>query len=132
VESEDNLLVVTAGRFLFGANKGGMTMNTQGWIRGMMAKNMEAEKFLHHVTECLGREFEADSQAQKFEAEYIIKLGEHECSISMEKATELQQKSPYALDRYLLDQFRGQGFDFEVTRSQYIRYCYGVFEKRFN
>ena len=107
-------------------------MNTQGWIRGMMAKNMEAEKFLHHVTECLGREFRMDSQIREFEAEYIVKLRAHECIIGLEKASELQQKSPYALDRYLLDQFRGQGFNFEVTRSQYIRYCYGVFEKRFN
>ena len=132
MESEDNLLVVTAGRFLFGANKGGMTMNTQGWIRGMMAKNMEAEKFLHHVTECLCREFEMDLHVRKFEGEHVIKLGEHECRISLEKAAELQQKSPYALDRYLLDQLRAKGFEFEVTRSQYIRYCYGVFEKRFN
>jgi len=107
--------------------KGGMRMNTQGWIRGTMAKNMDTEKFLYHVVECLGREFETDSQIRIFEGEYIVKLGGHECRISPEKSAALQQKSPYALDRYLLDQLRGQGFDFEVTRSQYIRYCFNIF-----
>ena len=111
-------------------------MNTQGWIRGMVAKNMEPEKFFYHVVECFGREFEVSSSANKTDGGYSIKLGEYECSVSLEKAASLQQKGAYTLDRYLLDQFRAKGFDFEVTRSQYIMYCYNIFpeiiQKKYN
>ena len=69
-----------------------------------------------------------DSQTQKNEEEYTVRLGEHQGIINLGKISELKLRDPYALDRYLLDQFKGQGFDFEVTRSQYIRYCYGLFE----
>jgi len=104
-------------------------MNTQGWIRGYMAKNMEEEKFLHHVVECLEREFEIASSISKTNDGYIVKQGDHKCSISIENLASLKKKGAYALDRYILDQFRGKGFDFEMTRSQYIRYCYGIFDK---
>ena len=102
-------------------------MNTLGCFRGMMAKSMEAEKFFYHVVECFGREFELSSNADKTDEGYIVKLGEYECSISMEKLAALKQKGAYTLDRYLLDQFRAKGFDFLITRSQYIRYCYNIF-----
>ncbi|MGE5678182.1 MAG: hypothetical protein ACM3ZR_09035 [Pseudomonadota bacterium] len=102
-------------------------MNTQGWIRATMAKNMEVEKFLQHVAECLGREFDLCSEVIKCNDKYIIKLGGYECVIDSEKVSELKAKSPYALDRYLLDRLRTMDFDFDMNRSQYIRYCYNIF-----
>ena len=77
-------LSITAGRFFILINKGGVLMNTQGWIRGYMAKNMEEEKFLHHVVECLEREFEIASSISKTNDGYIVKQGDHKCSISIE------------------------------------------------
>jgi len=102
-------------------------MNTQGWIRGFMAKNMETDKFLYHVVECLSREFGKDSHITDADEEFTIKLDAYECSISMESATILKKRGAYVLDKYLLDQLRAKGFEFEVTRSQYIRYCYNIF-----
>ena len=34
-------------------------------------------------------------------------------------------KSPYAVDRYILEEFEKQGFNFDRNRSQYIQYCFG-------
>ena len=43
--------------------------------------------------------------------------------MSNELIEEIQ--SPYSVDRYVLEEFRKQGFDFDENRSQYIQYCYG-------
>lgn len=51
----------------------------------------------------------------------------YDVSIDKAKAEELQQKGAYALDKFLLDELRKQGFIFSEERSQYIRYCYGLF-----
>lgn len=36
-------------------------------------------------------------------------------------------KSPYSVDRYILEEFIKQGFNFDRNRSQYIQYCYELF-----
>lgn len=102
-------------------------MNTQGWIRGIMAKNMEEEKFLAHVTECLEREFDMESGISREEERYLIKLSAYEAQIDSADLRKLQLKGAYCLDAYLLDQLQSQGFGFDKYRSQYIRYVYGNF-----
>jgi len=34
-------------------------------------------------------------------------------------------KSPYGVDKYILEDFEKQGLIFDRTRSQYIQYCFG-------
>lgn len=36
-------------------------------------------------------------------------------------------KSSYSVDRYILEEFIKQGFNFDRNRSQYIQYCYGSY-----
>ena len=102
-------------------------MNTQGWIRGIMAKNMEPEKFLAHVAECLEREFEMESGINRKEDLYLIRLGAYKIQVNDADLSKLKLKGAYCLDAYLLDQLQSQGFEFDKHRSQYIRYVYGNF-----
>lgn len=102
-------------------------MNTQGWIRGYMAKNMEEEKFLAHVAECFKREFEMDSSVEREEDKYYIKLGAYETQINAADLCSLKLKGAYCLDAFLIDQLQSRGFGFDKYRSQYIRYVYGNF-----
>lgn len=103
-------------------------MNTSGIIRGYMAKNMETEEFIKRVIETLNREFEELDNGILLEVkndEFLIGMGKYQISISKEVAEEL--KSPYGLDKYILDEFQKQGFKLDKNRSQYIQYCYGNF-----
>lgn len=78
-------------------------MNTQGWIRGTMAKNMEEEKFLYHVVDCFEREFEMDSSVEREEDIYLIRLGSYETQVNASNLRSLKLKGAYCLDAYLLD-----------------------------
>ena len=103
-------------------------MNTSGFIRGYMAKNMDVEEFIKRVIEALNREFEELDNGILLEIkndEFLIEMEKHQISISKEEAGEL--KSPYGLDKYILDEFQKQGFELDKNRSQYIKYCYGNF-----
>lgn len=115
------------GFSILNQSMGGIKMNTQGWIRGYMAKNMEEETFLAHVAECLGREFEAEAGISRKGDEYSIKLGQYEMQLNAAGLHNLKLKGAYCLDAYLLDQLQQQGFEFDKYRSQYIRYVYGNF-----
>lgn len=103
-------------------------MNTSGFIRGYMAKNMDVEEFIKRVIGALNREFEELDNGILLEIkndEFLIEMEKHQISISKEEAGEL--KSPYGLDKYILDEFQKQGFELDKNRSQYIQYCYGNF-----
>ncbi|MFW5647601.1 MAG: hypothetical protein ACOCG5_00805 [Candidatus Alkaliphilus sp. MAG34] len=103
-------------------------MNTSGFIRGYMAKNMDVEEFIKRVIGALNREFEELDNGILLEIkndEFLIEMEKHQISISKEEAGEL--KSPYGLDKYLLDEFQKQGFELDKNRSQYIKYCCGNF-----
>ena len=103
-------------------------MNTSGFIRGYMAKNMEVEEFIKRVIEALNREFEELDNGILLEIkndEFLIEMEKHQISIS--KDLEEEVKSSYGLDKYILDEFQKQGFELDKNRSQYIQYCYGNF-----
>ena len=102
-------------------------MNTQGWIRALMAKNYGAENFLEHVVECLGKEFEMESSTIKQKGRYLVKLGIYSTLIPVTVLSKLKSRGPYNLDMFILDQLQTQGFDFDKRRSQYTRYCYNIF-----
>lgn len=102
-------------------------MNTQGWIRALMAKNMGEGDFVEHVGESLGREFEMEASTIKQKGAFMVKLGIYTTIIPVNVVATLKTRGPYCLDRFVLDQYRVQGFQFDMYRSQYIRYCYGFF-----
>jgi hypothetical protein len=99
-------------------------MNTTGFIRGYMAKNMSAEEFIKVSAEALAREFEEEVKVITAEEnEYNIVFNDYRVSINTNLIDELKAKSPYAVDKYMLQEFGKQGLNVDETRSQYIMYC---------
>ncbi|MGN9166191.1 hypothetical protein ACTNDY_13075 [Tissierellaceae bacterium HCP3S3_D8] len=101
-------------------------MNTTGFIRGYMVKNMKAEDFIKIVVSDLNKEFEEVKEGVKLENtndEFIITMEKYRITVSKELIDKL--KSPYGIDKYILEEFEKQGFTFDKNRSQYIQYCFG-------
>lgn len=104
-------------------------MNTLGFQRGYMAKNMNAEDFVKVIVKALSREFQKEVSLDKTKNnKFIVSLGEYKTKLSKEFIDE--HKTPYGLDRFILEDFEKQGFKFEINRSQYIQYCFGVIDKQ--
>lgn len=101
-------------------------MNSSGYIRGYMSKNMNAEDFIKVVVKALGREFEGEEVTlERVNSLFEITMKDYKVKISKEFIDEL--KSPYRIDRYILEEFESQGFTFERNRSQYFKYCFSNF-----
>ncbi len=101
-------------------------MNTSGVQRGYMSKNMKREEFIKVVVEALSREFESNVKLEiNDENKFKITMGKYEVVMSRELIDRLQ--SPYGIDKFLLQEFEKQGFKVERDRSQYVRYCFGVY-----
>ena len=101
-------------------------MNTSGYIRGYMSKNMKAEEFIVVVVSALNKEFvEIKNRVRldKINDEFIVTMDEYVITLSKELIAKL--KSPYRVDKYILEEFEKQGFNFDRNRSQYIQYCFG-------
>jgi hypothetical protein len=99
-------------------------MNSSGFIRGYMAKNMNADLFIRVVAEALAREFEEKVNTVSIkQGEYEILFKDYRVTIHEDLINKLKAKSPYGVDKYLLRQFADQGFNFDERKSQYIRYC---------
>lgn len=105
-------------------------MNTQGWVRGIMSKNFSSAKYFEHVAECIGREFGETAKTVITDCFYGLSIGEFNVFIPKDEAVKLQDKSPYSLDKHILEKLIEQGFRFDKYRSQYVRYCFGLFYKR--
>lgn len=102
-------------------------MNTTGFIRGYMAHNMNAEDFIKVVVKALSMEFEEEVQLQNINAdEFTISMNGYKTIMSKEIINKL--KSPYGVDRFILEEFQSQGFKFDSNRSQYIQYCFGNYD----
>ncbi len=101
-------------------------MNTTGFIRGYMAKNMIAEDFIKVVVSALNREFtevKGGVQLENINDEFVIRMKEYSIIMSKDHIDKL--KSPYGIDRYILEEFEKQGYKFDKNRSQYIQHCFG-------
>ncbi len=92
-------------------------------IRGYQSRSKDTKGFLKTVIKAIGLEFDEEVKLEDIDNDFIITMKNYKVKITKEQAQEL--KSPYGLDRYIMNEFRKQGFDFEITRSQYIQYCYG-------
>jgi hypothetical protein len=100
-------------------------MNSTGFIRGYMAKNMSSESFVDIVVKAIATEFNENVHILKTSQDaYEIVLRNYKLTINNTEIDELRSKSPYALDRFLLNELKEQGFDFDEERSQYIKYCF--------
>lgn len=104
-------------------------MNSSGWFRTIMAKNYTEEKFLIAVADIIGKEFEQKlSVIEILKDKFLITMNKYSTLISKEHIRKLIGPiGPYRLDRYILNDFQIQGFTFEKTRSQYIRYVFNIF-----
>ena len=103
-------------------------MNTQGWQRGLMAKNMENEKHLRFVVNCLEREFEVETKVNKQGKEYLIKFMDYEIKLDEVEVKKLQARGSYVLDKFILERLKNKGSVFDVNRSQLMQYCYGIYQ----
>lgn len=101
-------------------------MNTTGMIRGYMSKNMKAEEFIKVVVKALSCEFEKEFELERISGdEFKITLDDF--VVIMNKAFINKLNKPYGIDRFILETFEAQGFIFDKNRSQYVQYCFGVY-----
>ncbi len=101
-------------------------MNTQGWIRGLITHNSPLDKFVDFVCNTISQEFGLEVCIEHETNAFVIKFDNYRVNLSESDVTLLQKKSPYALDKVLLESLKEQGLEFDVQRSQYIRYCCGL------
>jgi len=99
-------------------------MNTQGWVRGLISHNSELDKFANFVANNIAKEFELKLDIVIEEQVIDFTFGDYEVTINKEELRSLQKRSPYALDKYIINEMKDQGLAFDVNRSQYIQYCY--------
>ncbi|MGY0373246.1 hypothetical protein [Clostridium sp. JNZ J1-5] len=101
-------------------------MNTSGIQRGYMAKNMKAEEFIKVVVNALSKEFGKEVKLEIInDNEFRITLDNYK--IKMNKELIEKHKTPYGVDRFILELLKKQGFKFDTNRSQYIKYCFGIY-----
>ena len=107
-------------------------MNSTGFIRGYMAKNMENERFLEHVVWVLERqlqEWDESYQLRVFKQEdFIISVQSNKktinVSISANRLKDLQSASPYSLDRYIWAQLKEKGLEWKDKNGNYLDYVF--------
>ncbi|MGV8981000.1 hypothetical protein [Clostridium sp.] len=101
-------------------------MNTLGFQRGYMAKGMNVGRFLNVIIETLSKEFEKEVRVEDIGDNQIrIVIDSYEVRTSMKYLEEI--KSPYGIDKFILESLQKDGFCFDKNRSQYIQYCFGVY-----
>lgn len=107
-------------------------MNTQGFIRGMMAKNYSSEKFLVHVATTVERQLqEWNEQFEIMVAKlqnnfWIVRNGEESIyfTITEQEVEQLQNKSPYSLDRRIWEELENHGIDIKIGPGNYMSYVF--------
>jgi hypothetical protein len=105
-------------------------MNTSGWARGYVAKYLEPLKFAEHIAGTLAKEFETSSAVDVAGECYVIQIGDFTVQLKRDSCLQAQSSGAYALDRLILSELELAGFEYEHTRSQYIRYCHSIFFRR--
>lgn len=102
-------------------------MNTTGFIRGYMAKSMNASEYLEVVVKALSTEFDSKVIVESISQSNIrIVMDNYEVITNIKDISELSK--PYGIDKFILQSFAKQGFKFDINRSQYIQYCFGIYD----
>lgn len=102
-------------------------MNTSGWIRSMMSKSMSDYDFFNHVAQCMAREFEEETTTVLTDSFYAVSFMGYIIIIERDLVSTLRLKGTFSLDRYIYERLEEKGVRIDKERSQYIRYCFGVF-----
>nr|WP_307991528.1 hypothetical protein [uncultured Niameybacter sp.] len=100
-------------------------MNTQGWIRGLIAHNVSAEKYMKWVCNVLSRELLTKIDVSVGQDSIMLQIAGKQLLITNEEISTLQKRSNYALDRALLLRFETLGIKVNPSQSQYLNYCVG-------
>lgn len=107
-------------------------MNTTGFIRGLMSKNVSSEDYLKHVTTTV------EQQLQEWDPSYevfVMKLSNYEIIVKKElqyynltlpeaEVIALQDKSPYSLDRKIWSELVDQGLQLVWGTGNYLEYVF--------
>ena len=96
-------------------------MNTQGWIRGLIAHNSDLDKFVQFISNTISLEFGFNKNILIGEESYKFYFDSYQIEVPVYELVALQKKGPYALDKYLLESLKMQGFEFDIFKSQYIQ-----------
>lgn len=99
-------------------------MNTQGWIRGLIAHNSQIDKFVYFVSDTITKEFEFQSKILETDDSYIFYFDMFTIEVLKKDIIKLQKEGPYALDKHLLEELKNKGLKIDSDRSQYIKYCF--------
>ena len=93
-------------------------MNSNGFARGLMAKNINEEEFIKHVASVIERQLK--EWDEKYEVmvikgvhyEFVVNHNDdfYHLQLSQQDIHELQKKSPYALDRKIWQELEKQEF----------------------
>ncbi|MGI6606688.1 MAG: hypothetical protein ACOX2X_06565 [Peptococcia bacterium] len=101
-------------------------MNTQGWTRGLISHNSPIEKFISFVCNTISEEFQFSSAIIKGKNGYLVSFDNYKVRVTIQELEYMQKRDPYTLDKFILENLKTQGLKFDVHRSQYIEYCYGI------
>lgn len=112
-------------------------MNSSGFIRGLMSKNLGHEEFLQHVGNTIEKqlqEWDENYQVNIMKMEnyhFIVKNGDKDywLEITEEELIKLQNKSPFSLDFRLWTMLVVQGIEIKFGDGDYLLKVYGMFGK---
>jgi hypothetical protein len=105
------------------------TMNKNGFLRSLMARNQNSREFFKHVISCIERqlqEFNEHYEVIVWDAEpLIIQVhgDEHSWFVSLlnEEIPKLQKQDPYALDRIIWRKLQEVGLHVE-PKTEYLQW----------
>ncbi|GGA93061.1 hypothetical protein [Ornithinibacillus halotolerans] len=107
-------------------------MNTSGFIRGLMAKNVDEETFLTHVVSSI------EKQLKEWDEYYVVRLvkltnyvvvvqnGNLIISVPISKSQliSFQSQSPYSLDRYIWNELHRKAVMIGESNGNYLTYVF--------
>ncbi|MUV38753.1 hypothetical protein JNUCC1_02624 [Lentibacillus sp. JNUCC-1] len=105
-------------------------MNTTGFIRGYMSKGYDGERFLHHVAGTVQRQLQEWDEAYAVEVikmhSYVVSVRNRDETINLIISegllSSLQDRSPYALDRYIWSALEEGGLEIRDFEGNYLEY----------
>ncbi len=83
-------------------------MNTTGWVRGLISHNTTTREYIDFITDTLAKEFNSIIITDEDKENFVIGMGDYHITINKDTAKTLQMKSPYSLDKHILERLREQ------------------------
>jgi len=107
-------------------------MNTSGFLRGMMAKGTDPERFIIHVANCVERELKQWDEnyrvvmmkLQNYEIYINYEDTSYHLTISEDELVELKQKGPYSLNQRIWFDLQNQGMEIVMGYGNYLEYIF--------